>query len=361
LKIAGDGKAITIKVDENGNPIKNNQVAKTKAMKDVIAKATPKQIIAAGGPEMSVSTSASPYFSLNVKVSLFELINAEIDAQIANDGIHFELDYGAIIQSKMKCLLQDYHNFKGEFYYGINQVVSLPTINGFSLGSIPLDAMCDLGIGISTSTSDIDFSVKGDFDFANRRLSFGPYLEDIDISTISDLIASVAKYILEHATEIFTDFINAASPWATAVKNAVIKGVGDVAQGLKTAFNLAAPQAASVMNSAGYGINEAALEIKNAYGVSASEVSKALVIGYNASEQGVASALKYVGFGAEETARALSEVFNAAPSTVNDVLQQVGYGVNEIKSAFETLGGAFSDFATQTWESVKKVVDPSHW
>jgi hypothetical protein len=300
LKIAGDGKAITIKIDENGNPIKNNQVAKTKAMKDAIAKATTKQIVAGGGPEMSVSTSASPYFSLNAQVSLFELINAKVDAKIANDGIHFELDYGAIIESKMKCVLQDYHNFSGDFSSGINRPVALPTVNGFNLGSIPLQAMCDLNIAISTSTADINFLVKGGFDFAGSHLSFGPYSADINISTISALVGSVENYILEHAEEIFKEFINAASPWAIAVKKAAIQGVNNVAQGLKTAFNLPAPQAASVMNAAGYGIDEAALKIKNAYEASASEVGKALAIGYSASEQDVASALKYINFGAEE-------------------------------------------------------------
>jgi hypothetical protein len=356
LKIRGDGKAIAIKVDENGNPIRNNQVAKTKAMKDAISKATTKQIVAMGGPEMAITTASSPYFSLDAQVSLFELVNEKIDAKVASDGIYFKLDYGAVIQSKMQCVLKDYHNFNGDFSYRIDQMISLPTISGFSLGSIHLVTLCDLCIGISTSTSAIDFSVKGGFDFEGLRLSFGPYSEDINISKISDLLSSAERYIVGHSEDIF-DFIKDASRWAGAVKKGVIEGVNDVAQGLKTAFNKTAEETASIMNSVGYGINEVAESIKTAYGASASEVAKALSVGFGASEQGVAEALKYTSFGADETARALSEVFEAAPSTINDILQGVGYKTDEIKDAFNKIGGEFSNFASQAWE----VIDPSNW
>lgn len=360
LNVTGDGKAIAIKVDENGNPIKNSQVVRTKAMKDAISKATTKQLVAMGGPEMTISTSSSPYFSLDAKASLFELVNEKIDAKVASDGIYFELDYGAVIQSKMQCILKDYHNFNGDFSYGIDQMISLPTISGFSLGSIHLVTLCDLGIGISTSTSAIDFSVKGGFNFEGLRLSFGPYSADINISKISDLLSSAGRYIVEHVEDIF-DFIKDASRWAGAVKKAVIEGVNDVAQGLKTAFNKTAEETASIMNSVSYGINEVAESIKTAYGATASEVGRALLVGFGASEQGVASALKYVNFGAGETAQALSDVFGAVPSTINDILQGVGYGAGEIKDAFNTIGGAFSDFASQTWEQAKTVIDPTNW
>lgn len=361
LHISGDGKAITIKVDENGNPIKNNQIAKTKAMKEAISKATDKQIIAMGGPEMTLSTSSSPYFSLDAQVSLFELINEQIDAKIASDGISFELDYGSVIQSKMRCVLKDYHNFSGDFSYGIDIRVSLPTIDGFSLGTIHLNTSCDLGIGISTSTSNIDFLVRGQFDFEGHRLSFGPYSENIDISRVSDLLAAVGRYILSQAEKIFTDFINDALPWAQTVKNGVIEGINDVAQGVKTAFKKTSAETASIMKYAGYGINEVAEGIKIAYELTPLGIGQILVPEFGVSEQELASVLKYTGFGAAEIALGLNGVFGASPSAINDILQGIGYGTNEIKDAFDSLGGAFSDFASQAWETTKKVFDPSKW
>lgn len=64
---------------------------------------------------MSVSTSSSPYFTLDAAASLFGLVNDKIDAVIANDGISFEMDYGAILETKMACKLADYHNFQEPF------------------------------------------------------------------------------------------------------------------------------------------------------------------------------------------------------------------------------------------------------
>lgn len=361
LNFSGDGKAITVKVDKNGNPIKNNQVAKTKEMKDAIANATTKQIIAPGGPEMRISTSSSPYFSLDSQISLFDVVNRKIDAEIAKDGIKFELDYGAVISSKMKCALKDYHNFSGSFSYGLNLDVPLPAIAGFSLGSIDLDASCNLGLAISTSTSDLVFSVQGGFEFADLQLNFGPYSEDVNISSISDLLSAVGKYIIDNAGDIFKDFINDASRWAGYVKNAVVKGVKDVAQGLKTAFNQTAEETASIMNSVGYSINETADAIKDVFGASASELGKALSAGFGATEQGVASALKYAGFGAEAIASGLSDIFGSAPTAISDILQGIGYGTDTIKDAFESLGGSFADFASDAWGAVKDIVDPSKW
>lgn len=361
FSLSGDGKAVTIKVDENGNPIKNNQIATTKKEKDAINNAKTQEIVPAGGPNISISTSSSPYFNLSAKASFLELINEQIDATIDKNGISFELDYGAIIESKMKCVLQDFHNFNGDFSYGLDFNVTLPTIAGFNLGSIHVVDTCNLGVTLLTSSTNIDFSVKGGFDFQGININLGPFSLDVNISKVSDIISYCKNYILSNAGTLFREFINEAEHWAAYVGKEIIKGVADVAQGLKTAFNKTANETASIMNSAGFGIDVAAEGIKTAYGVTASALSSALYTGYGATADAVASALKYVGYGAEDVAGALKSVFNLEPAALNIILQGVGYATNEIKEAFEAIGGEFASFASETWGEITKIFSPSKW
>ncbi|WKK82292.2 hypothetical protein [Marivirga arenosa] len=355
LKLTGNGKAINLKYDVNGNPIPNNTIPKTAAEKKVIANATSKQIIAAGGPSMTLSTSSSPYFSLDAEISLFELVNEKIDAEISKDGISFELDYGAVMETKMQCRLEDYHNFSGKFTYGIDLNVPLPSVAGFSLGSIDLDAACDLGLAISTSTSDVRFGVQGGFTFEGLDLSFGPFNADVNINSISALIDAVGKYVLVHAGDIFKAFILNASKWAGFVKNEVIKGVKDVAQGLKTAFNQSETEVASIMHGVGYGVDEIASGIQNAFSASANEIATALKDGIGASDTVVTAALKGIGFGVQDIATALNSVFGLAPTAIKDILSAAGFADSAIESAFNAIGGAFASAAKSIWHAV------THW
>ncbi|SHJ62567.1 hypothetical protein [Aquimarina spongiae] len=355
FKLSGDGKGVTIKVDANGNPIPNNTIPKTAAEKKVIENATTKQLVAPGGPEMTVSTSSSPYFTLGAQVSLFDIIKEKIAASISKKGIAFELDYGAILQTKMKCILQNYHNFSGDFSYGLDVNVPFPTIAGFSLGTLKVNADCNMGLAIATSTSDIDFKVHGGFNFEGLNLRFGPFDADINISRIKDLLAVVEHYILDNAEAIFKEIIQDASKWASFVKKAFISGVHDVAQGLKTAFKKSEQEVASIMHGAGYGMNEVASGLKTAFGAPATVVADALKTAFGASDKQVASALKVVGFGAKETAQALQSAFGIAPKVINDIMQGAGYSANQIKDAFESLGGKFASAAKDIWHAV------SHW
>ncbi len=354
LTISGDGKGVTIK-EIKGNAVPNNTIPKTAADQKAIKEATTKQLITAGGPEMTISTSSSPYFTMDAKISLFDLINEKIDASINNSGIAFELDYGAVLQTKMSCVLKDYHNFSGNFSYGIDINVPLPTIAGFSLGSIHLDTACAVKFAISTSTAAIKFAIQGAFKFEGVHLHFGPFEAAIDISKITEVISAIGAYIVAHAKDIFADFIQEAQKWVGYVKDAVIHGVTDVAKGLKEAYNKTATETASIMNSVGYKATDIASGIGSAYNYSATQIAKAMEAGFGATDQVVADAFKGIGIGAKATAEALHDVFELDPKDVKNVMIAAQYSEDAVKDAFESIGGAFKDAADKIWGAV------SHW
>jgi hypothetical protein len=355
LKVTGDGNAVDIKVDKNGTPIPVNAIPKTVAEQQTINDATSQQIIAPGGPKMTISTSSSPYFTLDAKISLFELNNIQIDATIKEDGIYFELDYGGVMETTMSCILKDYHNFSGSFTYGIDLNIPLPVLSGFSLGSIDLNTGCDLNLLLTTSTSDITFQVQGSFELQGINLNFGPYNADINISSISELISSVGNYIIGNAQDIFSDFITDSTSWAGYVKNGVIQGVTDVASGLNIVFNQSPADVARIMNAVGYDANEIASGISGAFSCAPTAVAQAMVEGYNATDTVVAAAFEQCGIGAADTAQALKTAFGEGATDIHTIMLGAGYSDDVIKKAFESLGGDFASAAKDIWHGVK------HW
>jgi hypothetical protein len=360
LQITGDGKGVSLKVDKDGNPINNTKLPATVEARKFIADAPSKSFIEPGGPEMTINSSASPYFSMNAAVSLLGA-NAKVTGTADKSGIRFELDYGAVITGKMECILQDYHNFSSNFQYGLDMDIPLPSIAGFSLGHIPLEASAGAGLAITTSGSNVGISIKADFNFEGLHLSVGPFELDVNISSLTNVLKNLCDYIIQHAEDIFRDIIRDAARWATFVKDQIIKGVTEVAEGLKTAFGKPIAEVASIMSSAGYALSDAASQIKNAFSASAEAVAGALKEGFNESVDGVASAMRTVGYGATELASAVQSAFSIAPDVVNTVLQGAGYTVDEIHGAFDSLGGDFKSFAEDTWHEAEKVFNPSNW
>ena len=273
FSITGDGKGVSLKVDAQGNLIKNNQIPKTKAEKDAIKNAKLKQIVKPGGPELSISTSSSPYFSFSSKVSLFELLHENIETSISNKGIAFDLDYGAVLEEKMKCVLQDYHNLSADFTYGLDLHVPLPS----HLGHIHVESLCEAGFSIKTSLSDIKLEVHGSFDFEGVKLNFGPYSIDMSISKIAELIEAIGSNILKDGGHIFSDFISDAEEWAKWVAKGVITGVEDVAKGLRDVFKKTAKETASIMKTAGFVIKDITHALEQFFSLSSDEINSTLL------------------------------------------------------------------------------------
>jgi hypothetical protein len=422
LSLTGDGTGVTIKVDANGNPIQNNTVPQTAAARQAIAQATTKQLVAPGGAEMRVSTSSSPYFTLDA-VLAFLGFHDSIDATIDANGISFSLDFGSVISTEMTCVLKDYQNFSGTFAYGPGYSIPLPVIGGVSLGSIQLIAQISAALGLTTSTSDVVFTASGGFTFGGLNYQIGPFALDVSISSLSGVLSAIETWLVDNAKTVFADLVGSAGPWAqaicsgaiepaaagaayvvgvlrnsfgqpvsaiggllkgshyafddvaSAVKNAFGADASDVASVLTTAYQATANQVASALQSVGYTASQiagalqavfdftdtAAAAVLQGLGFGTDQIASALSAAYGASPQAVASALLSIGTSAQAAAQALSDVFGLSPDAVSSDLQNAGYAVSAVESAFQALGGAFASYAQSTWDTVTHYANPTNW
>lgn len=357
FSINGDGTGVSIKVDASGNPIKNNQLITKAAQKQALQNSTTSQLVVPGGPVLKIQTLASPFLHLNGSVSLFEVENWHIEADVTTSGITFEVGFEGVLTSKMTCTLSDFHNLRASFQFGINDTISLPPVAGISLGSIHLEAMVGAHFALVTSLSDISLSVGGSFDFEGLTRNFGDFGVDAHIQAVSDLISSIVKGIENDAGELFSDLINEAGAWADKVKQDVITGVDSVAHVLQGAFNQSADQVASTMRDAGFEANEIAAGLQNAFGMTANSIAQAMQqVGYTGQE--VASALQSVfGDDAAQIASALNSAYGWSADQINGVLGSIGFSADDIGNAFKSLGGAFEDFGNSLLDDL----NPFHW
>lgn len=378
LSLTGDGAGVTIKVDAKGNPIPNNTIPQTAAAKQAIDKATTKQLVKPGGPQMRISTSSSPYFKLDAKLAFLGMHDS-IDATIDNNGISFSLDFGTIISEKMSCVLKDWHNFSGKFAYGPDFDIPLPDIGGVNLGSIRLTAQIIATLGLTTSTSDVVFSAGGGFDFQGVTRQIGPFDLDIHIASLGDVLKAIEKWILDNVKAVFASLLSDAKAWATAVYDGAIKpavaGVEYVVGVLKNSFAQTVTQIGDLLKGSSYALNDVASTVKKTFTATASEVASVLATAYQASANQVASALQSAGYVADDVASALSSigataqdaaqalnsVFGMAPADVSSALQNAGYAVSAVESAFNAIGGDFASYAQSTWDAITHYVNPSNW
>lgn len=389
LNLSGNGKAVSIMVDASGNPIKNNQLATTVAEQNAIKNATSKQIVAAGGPEMTVSMTSSPYFTLGANLA-FLGFNDSVQSTIGSNGISFSLDFGSLISADMNCVLQN-QSFTGSFAYGPNFSIPLPG----SLGNIPLTATINSTLALSEAASVVDFSVSGGFDFEGLNRNFGPASLSVNITGLEDVLSSIENWIVTNAEQIFSDILGDVSKWAGAIySNAIVPlepGAAYVVGIFKNTFNQTAQELGPLLKGSTYALSDIANAMTSTFGPAANDVASVLSTAYNATETEVTQALQAAGYTAEEIAGALVSAFDAVetdvasifntvgidaqdaasaissafsnlePALISGFLQAGGYAVSDISSAFQALGGDFSSYATAAWDTVVQYANPSNW
>ncbi len=364
FKLSGDGKGVTIKVDAQGSPIKNNMIRDKIALKDALANAKDKTLVPPGGPVLQIQTTKAPFLHLDAKASLFELVDYGIEADIDKSGIRFELDYGSVLSEKMKVTLSDFHDFDGEFTFGINRTISLPHVGPISLGSLPLKATISTKLAIQTSTKNVTFTVGGGFDFEGLHFTIPDFTVDVHISKISDLLAAIGKEIEDEAKKIFGAILGDAAKWAGWVAGKIITGIDDMAPVLKGAFNRTLTEATAIMKGARAAAEVVAKGVKDAYpatsadvakamkaaGYAANEVGRGVKQAFNLTEDGLASAMKSAGFIASDVGGALKSVFGGSVDDAAKALRAAGYGAEAVGSA---LKGTFTDSAAAAASALK--------
>lgn len=331
FSLTGNGQAVSIKVDANGNPIPNNVVPLTAAQQQATQAAATQQIIAPGGPEMTMSSSSSPYFTLDASATFLGSTDT-IDCTVTSSGFNFNLQLSDI---DISCVLNQ-GAFIGTFTYTPSLNISLPD----NLGSINLTSAISVTINLSVSASNIDFSVSGSFTFNGDNLSFGPITLDENISGITSLIQSIENGIIADAENIFSSVTQDVSNWASSVYNKYIvpaePGASYMVTAFKNTFNQVVGDVGSLLGGGNFAAQDVASAVQTIYGAQPQQIAGVLqTAGFSSSE--AATALTAIGIGQDVVATALQVEFGLSPSAASALFQGASDVVSDIGSAASSI------------------------
>lgn len=326
-------------------------------------------VVEPGGPILHISSHGEPYLHLDIRVSLFDIANYEVEADITNAGITFELGYdlAGVADFKLDCTLKDWTSFNAQeqFTLGLDEQVGPIEIAGINCGSIHLQADLAANLSIGISSDSFWMMVSGGFDFEGLSLSLPPLQLSVSPAQLSQLPEMIVQQIKDNASEIFKDLFEDLGRYAELVRNGIITGIDDLGAVLKNVYNVAAEDAARIMQEMGRGVEEIAASLQTAYGYTADAAAATLnALGYGANEignvmfkvyglapDGVAAVLKGVGYGATAIAGAMVAVYNLNALAIGPILNTLGYGISDIGSAVKDIFGDAGSIATALHEA----------
>ena len=348
FNLKGDGKGVTIKVDNKGNPIKNNQVKQiTTGIKD-------KSLVPAGGPVLTMSMESSPYFHMDAELSFLDFVKEKIEATIGKSGVTFDLDFNAILEDKMQCTLKDYDNFSGKFTFGINKSINLPKLGPVSLGHLHLVTEMDATLAVSMKNDQLEMKVGGDFNFEGIKFTLPTFTLDANLKSLDDILKAIEEKIADEAATIFKSILGDAGKWAKWVGKKIIGSVSNAAKVLKKGYKEVASKVAPILHSMGINANDAAKLMKGA-GFASDQIAAGLNVAFKGlglknmtaalkfagcGGKEVAGALKYVGFDAKDIAGVLKHTFHFADKDVKATLKLVKFSGSEIGHGLESIGAS---------------------
>jgi hypothetical protein len=338
--------------------------------------------VRAGGPEIKVSSLASPYLDVNWVLVLFGTVSQSVNVVIDQRGFQFQVsNAGPGYSSALTCQFDPKGRLELALSVLLNLDVDLGVVNGSHLGRVHLGNTGFAARLIATAMPNLSITVDGTFMLDGTMYTMPRLTATVAFGSLSEIPRRIFDQVQQQATKIFDQVRTTASTYLELTQKGIIAAGDEVGTVLRVGFQQTADQAAIEMKAAGYQLNQIGVELQRAYNATAQQAAGALKQAGYAADQ-VAQLLRSVGYGFDEIGTALHVVFNLSPDElaavlkligddINDVgnllrslyglgpadlgpvLQALGYAAEEVKRFFEELGHEF--------EEAVKHLDPTTW
>lgn len=288
LKLTGEGEEVKEKqafVNGQWRRIDNSTVLPVQP-KPEIREMT---LIEQGGPVLRLSTTESPYLKINWKVSLFDVVNQEVDAVIANEGIKFSLAFAVqgVTDFKLDCVVQNWTSFRAEqrFNFAINEKIGPVRIGEINLGSFHLNINISNHILIILNSNVFSLDLNGKFEF--QSLSF--VIPQISLSVAPSQLGNIARDVVNQlkleAGKVFTPITRELEKYLDLVKKGIITEVENMAKVLKDIYAQTAEQAAQILKDLQYAVEQIVAGLRDVYALVGRQIVNILGdLAYSANE-----------------------------------------------------------------------------
>jgi hypothetical protein len=165
------------------------------------------QLIPPGGATIEFNSKHSPYLDMSAAVSLFNLLNSEVEIEISNDSFKWKQkeSIGSLFKTEFDCELNTSgFSAAAEFALDIRGDVGPIEVLGVDFGSIDLDVSFDAAMSIKASAKGCSVDVSGSFHFEGFHLTM-PEFTTSDLQSFEELPGKILKQIQDNADDIFED------------------------------------------------------------------------------------------------------------------------------------------------------------
>ena len=203
FKLTGQGAAVSMKFDAQGNPIRANFIPKTAAERAAIGKAVSREIVSAGGPIVHVSTATSPYVLIDAQFDFLGLSRDSFHLEVTDQGYVFD-----IVGTLLPVVTFDVHgHFDSTSNFGAGGAITVGFVNetidlGLSSGPFTLDTYAKGSLDVSYDGEAVKATFGFSFVFQGQSLEVAVFELDVDTGPLGDIWSIVKDKIiwrLQHA------------------------------------------------------------------------------------------------------------------------------------------------------------------
>lgn len=348
FRLEGGGQGVAFQVNASGEPLKNAKFLLNADDRQQNSNAPVKQFVEPGGPELTINSRSEPYFMLSADASFLDIAKQSISATAEKCGFSFELQSDErVIQGRISCQLLSYHNFIGKFGARITVSSAIGPLDDTGLGALVVTADARFTLAVTTSLDSQQATCSVELDVAGQSLSVGPFGVGLDTGALADLIGQAETRVDEEAGNLLRPLLGDARQWVRLVEAGVIQGVPRIGGRLKTAFGTRLDETLDVMHDAGLSPDQAVREAKEAFDPASGDLARGLKQAFNQNDSEFTGSLAQAGVGPADVAKALSDNFGLDPQQISDCMQST-FRSDQIKGAFEQLGGRFASAFNDT-------------
>lgn len=298
------------------------------------------QLIPAGGATVILNTKHSPYIDVSASVSLFNLLNAEVEIVVSNDGFKWKQkeSIGSLFKTEFDCELSTKgFSANAEFDIDIKGDVGPITILHVDMGSIDLDVSFDAAFGICANEKGVAVTISGSFHFEGFHLTM-PDISTSDFKSFDELPDKILKQIQDNADDIFEDVFNDAGALLKAAAEEAEKIGEEAAEEAEKIGSAAAQQAEQIGDDAKAAFESTTHDLEAANAEAAKVAQQA--------DQIVGAANKEAG-----------EIVGAADAEAQELGRQAEDVANNAAAEAQQIGGAADKEAKQIAADAQKVFD----
>lgn len=354
----------------------------------------------AQGAYLQVNSSQSPYVSMSVALTLFEIQRIQLLATVSSNA--FAVNFSTTLSgvAALGALTVNASLTNGNrFDFNAACSMAVPQVNSIKVGSRHLgsltgglSAAAAIGLVFGPSTA-MAMTLSGDFTLGGVHMTLSPYAVSVSTATLTSFASIPAyfagvlkdtlwqvgaalfqdaealfRYVRANGLALASDIghilcdtlhinIDAAAQYLKSVAAIMQYSVTEIATLLKAGFSATSQLVGAALKAASYAATEIATAVGAVFRIGAQDVANVLkAIGCTLAD--IATALKQVfGYSAKEVAKFFKDAWNVVDDLVADALELAGYATDKIEDAMSDV----YHWAKKKWDEFTDAINPSNW